>query len=239
MVNNFRKYPGRTPYTGDGDDMFDETADAMKTVAVASTASAGTVAVSNTETIETELIAAASVAASLQIVSSTLSVVGVKRGTFIIDHAKANTAAFTTNGPEYRIEVSAESANNDTWRPIASLVAGSAVAASAAASSDVAIGTSLVKITSGTAMVLGDIICFTSGTIEWTRATAVTGTASFNVQDATRFDHASDTGIFGGGEHFVVSADLEAVTRVRVIVNNNNSSGTQPIVARAALITSL
>ena len=29
---NFRKYPGRTPYTGDGDELFDDTADAIKTL---------------------------------------------------------------------------------------------------------------------------------------------------------------------------------------------------------------
>ena len=238
---NFRPWPSRVLVDSENAEIANTALAALKTVAVASTVTAGTVAVSNIETIETELIAPVLVAGSTQVLSSTLSVVGVKQGTFIIDHAKASTAAFTTNGPEYRIEVSAESTNDDTWRPLASFVAGSAVAASAAASSDVAAGTTLIKITSGTAMVLGDIVCFTNpaSSAEWTRATVVTGTASYVPQDATRFGHASATGIFGGGEHFVASVDLESVTRVRVVVNNNNSSGTQPIVARAALITAL
>src|SRR3990167_6709284 len=166
------------------------------TVLGAGTAAAGTVAVSNIETIQTELYAAASLAASAQAVSSVLSVVGIKHATILIDHSRAATASFGTNGTEYRVEVSAQSANNDTWRPIASVLASSAVAASAAASSDAAAGTTVVNITSGTAMARGDIICFTSGTIEWVRAVSVSGTASFTVQDATRYGHASATGMF-------------------------------------------
>ncbi len=219
---------GRIAYGGDGTDLYPLNTD-----------SDGSIKISVVETIETELFAPAVVAGTTVSISSVISLVGVKKATFFIDHSKASTAAFTTNGPEYRVEVSQQSSENDTWRAIASFNAGSAVAASAAASSDAAAGTTLVKITSGTAIPARDIICFTNpaSSAEWVRSTIATGTASFNVQEATRFAHVSATGLFAGAEQFVVSVETEAFTRARVVINNVASSGTQPILARAACIT--
>ena len=236
---------GRIAYGGDGTDFYPLLGEVsgssiiQSVVLSAGTASAGTVAVSSTKTIQTEIYAPTVVAATTIAISSVVDLTGVKRATFFIDHSKASTAAFTANGPEYRVEVSQQSSENDTWRAIASFNAGSAVAASAAASSDVAAGTTLVKITSGTAIPARDIICFTNpaSSAEWVRSTIATGTASFNVQEATRFAHASATGLFAGAEHFVVSVDARAYTRARVVINNVASSGTQPILARAACIT--
>lgn len=203
----------------------------------ASTANIGDIDVLNTETILTELRAAGTLAASTVVLSSTISVAGVKRATVFIDHSRAATAAFTTNGTEYRVDISQKASGNDTWRALASVLASSAVAASAAASSDCAAGTTLVTITSGTAIPANDNICFTSGTIEWVRSTIATGTASFNIIDGTTYGHASATGLFGSAEHFVVSLNLEAATRLRVVINNQASAGTQPIVSRIACIT--
>jgi len=219
---------GRIAYVGDGTDLHPMAAD-----------TAGIIKTANVETIETELYAPTLVAATTIAISSVISLVGVKKATFLIDHSKASTAAMTTNGTEYRVEVSQQSSGNDTWRPVASFNAGSAVAASAAASSDCAVGTTLVKITSGTAMPARDMICFTNpaSSAEWVRSTIATGTASFNVEEGTTFDHASATGLFGGAEQFVVSVNTEAFTRGRVVINNVASSGTQPILARAACIT--
>jgi len=229
---------GRTAYVYDGTDLRPLRGDTNGSITIgAGTAAAGTVAVSNIETIETELKAAATVAASTQALSSTISVVGFKRATFFIDHGRAATAAFGTNGTEYRVEISSTATGNHQWRAMTAISAGSAVCGSGASSSDCAAGTTLVTITSATAMVSGDIICFTSGTIEWVRAVAVTGTASFNVQDATTYAHVSATGMFGGGEHFVLGLDMSAATRARVVINNNASGTTQPIVSRIGCIT--
>ena len=193
--------------------------------------------VENTETIETDLLAAQTIAASASVISSVVSVVGVKKASVLIFHSRAATAAFGTNGTEYRVEISAQSSGNEAWQPLASVLASSAVAASAAASSDCAAGTTLVTITSGTAIAARDIICFTSGTIEWVRSTVATGTASFNVLDATTYGHASATGIFSSGEIFPLTFNLESATRLRAVVNNLASGTTQPIASRIALIT--
>lgn len=193
--------------------------------------------VRNTETIQTDLLTAQTIAASTNVLSSTVSVVGVKQALIQIYHSRAATAAFGTNGTEYRIEVSAASSGNDSWNPIASVLCASAVAASAAASSNCAAGTTLVTITSGTAMPSNDWICFTSGTIEWVRSTTATGTASFNVLDATTYGHESATGIFGSAEKFALTLNLEAVTRMRAVVNNLASGTTNPVASRITLIT--
>lgn len=193
--------------------------------------------VRNTETIQTELYAAASVAASTVVLSSTISVVGIKRATVFIDHSRASTGGFGINGTEYRIDASQKASGNDTWRTLASVVASSSVAASAASSSDCAAGTTLITITSATAMPANDNICFTSGTIEWVRSTIATGTASFNIVDATTYGHVSATGLFAGAEHFVVSINTEAVTRMRVAINNQASGTTLAVFSRIACIT--
>jgi hypothetical protein len=201
------------------------------------TAGAASLNVLNTETIQTPLLAAQTIAASTNVLSSTVSVIGVKSVLLFIDHARAATAAFGTNGTEYRVEVSEQATGNDTWSPIASVLCASAVCNSAASSSDCAAGTTLITITSGTAMPTTGYTVFTSGTIEWVQPTIATGTASFNVLDATRYAHVSATGIFSGGEKFVMNLDVEAATRMRVVVNNIASATTQPIASRIAYNT--
>lgn len=190
-----------------------------------------------TKTIQTDLISAQTIAASTNVISAATSITGVKKAAIHIFHGRASTAAFTTNGTEYRVEVSAQSSGNEAWQPLVSVLCSSTVCSSAAASSNCAAGTTLVTITSGTAMSANDIICFTSGTIEWVRSTVATGTASFNVLDATTYSHASATGMFGSGEFFPLTLNLEAAVRLRAVVNNIASAGTLPIASRVALIT--
>lgn len=197
----------------------------------------GNLGATNIETIQPDLITAQTIAASTNVLSSVVSMVGVKKALIQVYHARAATAAFTTNGTEYRIEVSAASSGNDTWTPIASILCASAVCNSAASSADCAAGTTLVTITSGTAMPITDYTVFTSGTIEWVKPTVATGTASFNILDATTYAHVSATGIFSGGEKSPFTLDVSAATRLRAVVNNIASSGTQPIASRVTLIT--
>ena len=197
---------------------------------------AGAIQTSNLETIQTELYAAASLAASSQAASTVLSLIGVKRAMFFIDHGRAGSAAFGTNGTEYRVEVSQQATGNDTWRSLASVLASSAVAATLASSGTHAVGAGTITILSGTAAVRDTLYLFQTGTIEWMRSTAVSGTASFNILDALTYAHAAGT-ISAGAEQFVLSLNVEAVTRARVAINNNASGTTQAIYSRVACIT--
>ena len=188
------------------------------------------------KTIQTELFAAASVAASTQAISSTLSVASVKQATFFIFHGRSGSAAFGTNGTEYRIEGSAVSAGNDSWLPLASVLASSAVAATLASSGTHNAGTTVITILSGTAAVANSLYLFQTGTLEWMRSVSVSGTASLTILDGLTNAHAAGT-ISAEAELFPLSLNLESVTRVRAVINNNASGTTQAIAARIACIT--
>jgi hypothetical protein len=164
--------------------------------------------------------------------------VGVKTAAVFFDYGKGNTTAVSGTGTEYRIEASQKASGNDTWRAITTWYASTAAAMSSAASANAGgAGASTITILSGTAAVVSDIVCWTSGTIEWSRVVAISGTASFTIQDGLTADHTAATGIFGGGAQAAMLLDVSAVTRIRASVNNNYPITSQPIIARVALIT--
>ena len=193
------------------------------------------------KTIQTELYAAASLAASSQAASTILSLAGIIKATVFIDHGRGAAAAFGTQGTEYRIEASQKASGNETWRPLASVVAGSAAALAVASSGAVGAGTTVITITSGTALTLGDIVMWantaSAASIEWARVVAISGTANFTVQYGMTNAQAAAHTIYTRAEHFAVILDTGAVTRMRVIINNNASGTTQAIYSRIACIT--
>lgn len=230
---------GRKQYVWDGTNWQPQASNTAGHVILgAGTAAAGTVAVSNIETIQTELFAAASVAASAQVASTVLSVVGVKRATVFISHGRASSAAFGTNGTEYRVEVSEAATATNKWRPIASVLASSAVCMTAAASANVAVGATTVVILSGTAVTRGDILVWPSGTIEWMEVAVPTGTASFTTTNPLDFAHAAATAtLVGGGQFLTMSVNVESATRMRVFINNLASGTTLAVYSKIACIT--
>ncbi len=202
--------------------------------------SAGQIKVVLAKTIQADLIATQAIAVSTQVKSTTLDVTGVRKATFFIYHARAGSAAFATNGTEYRIESSPKDSGNDAWSTVASVECGSAVAMTAAASADASAGASTILILSGTAMTLGGLYFWVHGvaaSCEWMKVSAISGTASFTVLDALTNPHAAASIIVGGAEQFVINLDVEGLTRARVVVNNNNTGASQAIYARVAAIT--
>ena len=193
------------------------------------------------KTVETELVAHTAIAASAQVVSSVLSLVGIKKVAVFIDHGRAATTAFGTQGTEYRIEASQKASGNDTWRPIASVVASSAVASSISATADEAAGQTVIETVSATTLVAGDIIYWANSVTvnkgEWAKVVAVAAGTSITIQDGLTNAQDSDTSIFNKGEQFVLVLGVEALTRMRVVVNNNNSGTTIAIQSRIAATT--
>ena len=197
-----------------------------------------------TETIQTELIAAQSVAASTQVTSSVLSVVGIKKAAIFIDHGRTSSAAFGTQGTEYRIEGSQQASNNDTWRVMASVLCASTACLAVAASADVAASGGTVTVTSGTSIPARGDTVFWANTVsaassEWSRVLSVSGTASFTLEDTLTRGQDSDTNLFTQAEHFALILDVEPITRLRVRVNNNASGTTLGVYSRVACITEL
>ena len=228
---------GRIAYGYDGTDTWPVKAN---TTDVSSSAAVLSVDVVPVKTIETELVAQTAIAASAQLVSTVFSLVGIKKVNVFIDHARAGSAAFTVQGTEYRVEGSQKASGNDTWRSIVSVVASSAVAQTCAASGGYAAGAGTITILSGTALVLGDTYYWLNGAAassEWMKVTALTGTASFNILDGLTNAQAAASAIVGKAEQWVLVLDVEALTRMRVIVNNNASATTQAIYSRVAVIT--
>jgi hypothetical protein len=193
-----------------------------------------------TETIPAILQASTAIAASTWLKTTEMSVVGVKKVAVFIDHARAATAAFTNPGTEYRLEFSQKATGNDTWAAATTWNAATAVCMSCASSATVAVADTLCVILSGTAAVLNDFVHIpsaTAGNDEWWRVAAVSGTANFTILDASVNSHAATTAIFGGGQRQCIIQDVEPFTRMRIVINNNASAGTNPIVARIACIT--
>ena len=207
----------------------------------ASTAAAGTVAVSNIETIQTEMMGIRIVAASTVIASTILALTGVKQATFFIDHARGSTVNFAGTGTNYLIQASEKAAGNDTWRTLAIFSADSAACSSALSSGAIAPAATTIVILSGTAFVANDLVFVADTTAatasEWMRVISVTGTASFKILDGITNAHADTEVLYNKAENFVVTVDCSALTRTRVVVNNNASATNQPIYSRVAIIT--
>ena len=189
--------------------------------------------------IQTEPLAAQSAAASTLTASNPITIpCGITYGTFYFNLGRGNTTAVSP-GTQFRVEVSAKTSGNDSWMAATTWSAGSAAAMSCAASASgtsAAIGSTLLTITSGTAGVVGDYLCFTTGTIEWGRVAATSGTASISMQDAFTYAHVAATGIFGGASNTAVQVDMRGIVRARVVVDNNTPATAQPIFFRAACV---
>ncbi|MFA6315738.1 MAG: hypothetical protein WC648_05225 [Candidatus Paceibacterota bacterium] len=208
----------------------------------AGTANIGDVDINITKTYQTDLLATQQVAASTLVTSTALVIANAAVATFFIFHGRASSAAFGTNGTEYRIEGSANSSGNSTWASLATINAAATACLAVAASADVAAGGTTVVVTSGTSIPVAGDKLFWANTVaatasEWMTARAITGTASFTIVDALTNGQDSDTNIFTKAESWVVNMDVKGIARVRAVVNNNASGTTLAVYSRVACIT--
>lgn len=193
------------------------------------------------KTIETELLAITIVAANAQQLSSVLAIPKIEKIAILIDHGRTNDVAFVVAGTEYRVEVSQKAADNDTWRTIASVVCGITAATIITADGNEAAGSTLIEIGANTPVV-NDIVFWEHTTLansEWGKVVAIVGGTSFTLQDGLTNDQLAAQAIHNQAEQFVLLLDVEAYTRLRVVVNNNNGTTNAPIASRIAAITKL
>jgi hypothetical protein len=194
------------------------------------------------KTVETEPLPTQAVAASTIVKSTTVDLTGVKQATFYIDHGRASTANFGTNGTVYELQVSQKNTGNDTWRSIATFTCASTACLAIAASADAAAAATSIVFTSGTSAPTANDLVFWANTTaatasEWMRVKSVSGTASFAIIDGLTNAQDSDTNIYTQAEHFIVTVDVSSITRARVLVNNIASGTTLAIYSRVACIT--
>jgi len=193
-----------------------------------------------TKTIQTELKAITAVAADVQSISSELALANVKKVTIFIDHAKDNALASAGQGTEYVIQVSEKASGNDTWRSLASFTAAITAPSTITLDAEEAAGQTLIEI-GVTTPVVGDIVFFKNAIIansEWGNVIAISAGVSFTLESGLTITQGSAGGtIFTQGEHFVLTIDVEAVTRLRVVCNNTKGSTNRAVVYRVAAIT--
>ena len=193
------------------------------------------------KTIQTELTAITAVAANVQSVSSELDLSGqVKQATILIDHAKDNASASVGQGTEYVIQVSEKASGNDTWRSLVAFTAAITAPSTITLDAAEAAGQTVIEI-GVTTPVVGDIVFFKNATIansEWGNVVAISAGVSFTLESALTNAQGSAGGtIFTQGEHFVVTVDVKAITRLRVVANNTKGTTNRAIVWRCAAIT--
>ena len=192
-----------------------------------------------TKTVETELLAITKVAANAQQKSSELALTNMKKVTILIDHGRTATTAFVVAGTEYRIEASQKAAGNDTWRTIASVEAIITAATEITADGAEAVGQTLIEIGANTPVV-NDIVFWENATLadsEWMKVITIVGGTSFTILDGLTNAQALEKKIYNKGEQFVLTLDVTAFTRLRVVVNNNNGSTNVQVASRVAAIT--
>ena len=233
---------GRIAYGGDGTDTYPIRTDAYGHIVLgASTAAAGTIAVSATKT-ATDILATQLIAASTTIVSTARDIETNKKMTIFIDHGRSVVTAFGTQGTEYRVDFSQSNLTAGPWRTVVSLTAGSAVCSSVRTGTALAVGNTTWAIVSTTTMVVGDLFSFANTTnaasSEWGRVTSVVGTASIGVLDGLQNIQSSTEVMYTKAEHFVVTLDTESAQQMRLCVNNNNSGTTHAVYHRSAVIYS-
>ena len=191
------------------------------------------------KTIQTPLLAITLVAANAQQLSSVLALTNVKKVAILIDHGRTATTAFVVAGTEYRVEVSQEATGNDTWRTIASAVCGIAAATETTADGNEAVGESVIDIGANTPAV-NDILFWEHTTLansEWMKVVAISGGVDFTMLDALTNSQLAAQKIYNKGEQYALLLDVEAYTRLRVVVNNNNGTTNVEVASRIAAIT--
>ncbi len=193
------------------------------------------------KTIQTELKAITAVAADVQSVSSELSLLsltGLRRATIFIDHAKDNASASVGQGTEYVVQVSQKLTGNDTWRSLLPLTAAITVPIASVCSAVEPVGETVIACASVLPAV-GDIMFFKNTTIgnsEWANVIAVSAGVNFTLESG--LTNASEIKTYySQGEHFVISVDIEAQVRLRVVCNNTKGTTNKAIVWRCACIT--
>ena len=199
------------------------------------------VAVTAVKTIQTELLTITAVAANAQQKSSELSLTGIKKCTIFIDHGRTAVTAFVVAGTEYRIEASQKASGDDTWVPLASVVCDITAAVAIVMDNAEAAGATRIECTA-VVPTKGDWVYFKNATIansEWAKVILVdagVGTEYFDILDGLAKAQAAIT-MYNKAERFALTLDVEAFTRLRVVVNNNNGTTNVAVDSRIAAIT--
>lgn len=189
-----------------------------------------------TKTAGTEVLALQSVASNTVLISSALDVSTKLAATIFIHFGRRATTALT-QAVEFRIEASSKSSADGHWYPIARFLTQTAAAESEAVSGTVSAGTNVITVASTTNLTVADLIYIDNGTIansEWGRIKSVSTNTSVTIEDNLVNAQTGST-IYDQAEMFVAQLDLTAISRLRLVVDADNTG--QAVAVEAHMVS--
>jgi hypothetical protein len=189
-----------------------------------------------TKTAGIELLALQSVAANAVVISSAQDV-STKLAACIFIHFGRRAATALTQAVEFRIEASSKASGDGHWYPLARFVTQSAAAEAEAVSGTVNAGTNVVTVASTSNLTEADLVFIDNSTIansEWGRIKDIATNTSITLEENLANAQTGST-IYDSAEMFVAQLDLSAISRIRLVVDADNSG--QAIAVEAHMVT--
>lgn len=139
------------------------------------------------------------------------------------------------NQVKFRLEASAKTSGNDEWVPIREWTSGNGTtAASSSTVNDASFnaGDTSFTITSATGIAAGDLLYLretgTPGNSEWVRVLSVSGT-TITLEEAVTRNHTNGINVADLAEQFAFHVNLEAVARLRLVVDSASAASGQTV----------
>lgn len=182
------------------------------------------------KTVATSVLAIQSVASNTVVISSAISVATALAGWLTIHFGRRSNTALT-GGVIIRVEGSAKSSGDGFWFPLAQFKTMLAAQTSQAVNGTCASGQNVVAMTSTTGMSAdpdsanGHVVYIDNTTIanaEFHRVKVITSNTSITLEDNLTNAQTGAT-VYPGAEMFSAYLDLTAVTRLRVVVQADNT----------------
>lgn len=191
----------------------------------------------------TALAAWQDIASAAQVISSAVDVSAKMAIGIWIKMGRKSSSAFTAGWPNFRIEGSAKSSGNDNWAVLANFQppVGASISATTA-NGAISAGDGTCVVTSATNIAVGDYLFLghttTASNYELVRVKGISGTTVTFEENCTS---AHDNGcvISDQAEHYYVTLDCSTQTRIRLVIDNSNSSRDIAAEARYVLLDSI
>lgn len=192
-----------------------------------------------TKTVGTSVLAWADQANATSRVSSTQSVTTALAAAVHVYIGRGTGTAFTAGSePTARVEVSAKSSGDDWFTPVAQFqMATGASIANTTLNGAVSAAASTIVVNSATNIAAGDILLIedsSASNYELARVLSVSST-TITLETALTNGHSNGAAVRDQAEMYVVSVDLSATSRLRVVVNNAASG--QAVRSAAYMVT--
>ena len=164
------------------------------------------------------------------VVGSALDVSTKLAATLLLFHASVEATA-NTNPGEFLVQVSGAASGNEDWVTVYEFDATISTADTEAMTATEPIGETVLAVASTTGFVANDLLYIQDGSVvvdgEWGRCQEITGTPTINLVDGLTV--AKPTGnscvVWNDADKFVVSLDLTAIGRVRIIFQHEGAAG--------------